>query len=158
MTSSHEIYLTLHQTKRYYCKAYVSKQTPYLIPLLLLLHLSQLLFQFDVAVAEHIQWSDSYLEADWLHAVVVSLEWLCPVSCPVSAGIPRKQLGRHQWIRGCYDVRAVCQITCGCNQNHRLKRCSEIGQFVEVVGAKARSQGGRRREGGGEGRIGNFFT
>ena len=40
MTSSHEIYLTIHQTKRYYYKAYVFKQTPYLIPLLLLLHLS----------------------------------------------------------------------------------------------------------------------
>ena len=40
--------------------------------------------------------------------------------------------------------------------NHRLKRCSEIGQFLTVVGTKARSLG----EGGvgGEGRIGTFVT
>ena len=41
--------------------------------------------------------------------------------------------------------------------NHRLKRCSEIGQFLTVVGAKARSLGGGG-EVGGEGRIGTFVT
>ena len=35
--------------------------------------------------------------------------------------------------------------------NHRLKRCSEIGQFLTVVGAKARSLGGG---GGGGGKGG----
>ena len=40
--------------------------------------------------------------------------------------------------------------------NHRLKRCSEIGQFLTVGGQRHGLSGGG--EVGGEGRIGTFVT
>ena len=50
--------------------------------------------------AEHRQWSSPYLEADWLYASPVPLEWLRAVSRAFSSRIPWKQLGRRKSFAG----------------------------------------------------------